>query len=242
MKADLFKLRKSSLPWIHIIAPVGLATIFLLYYAISNWNPVSKVVGYYNILGMCFPIIIGLLTAMISDIELRAGNYQNMLMAPSRIKAFFSKAIILWLGGVFSISLASLLFGAGNIYLLKQSEYGFAFYIKAAVISLIASVIMYLLHLYLAFRFQKGITIIAGIIEGLLAMLLRTSLGDNCWVFIPCSWAPRIVHYKCIYQQEGMWLDDRIWIALVTCVALSVVSMVLFGAWATKWEGAHTEE
>lgn len=242
MKADLFKLRKSSLPWIHIAAPMGLATIFLLYYAISNWKPIEKVAGYYNILGMCFPIIIGLLTAMISDTELKAGNYQNMLMVPNRIKTFFSKAIILWIGGVFSINLASLLFGFGNIYFLKQSEFGFTFYVKAAVISLSASVIMYLLHMFLAFRFQKGVTIIAGIIEGILAMLLRTSLGDNCWVFIPCSWAPRIVQYECIYQQEGMWLDDKSWIALVTCVSLSLASIVLFGVWATKWEGAHTEE
>lgn len=50
---------------------------------------------------------------------------------------------------------ASLLFGIGNISILKQSEMDFCFYIKGAGIMLSASVIMYLFHFFWHLDFKS---------------------------------------------------------------------------------------
>lgn len=69
LAADLQKTK--HLPfWIaHLGIPVCTALVFLLYYAGSPWSAQSKMEGFYQVLGMGFPVLIGLFTVMLAQQE-----------------------------------------------------------------------------------------------------------------------------------------------------------------------------
>lgn len=61
------------------------------------------------------------------------------------------------------------------------------FYGYAGLLLIASTVILYLLHLVIAFLFDSGATIGLGIFEVLVSALLLTGLGDNIWQFVPAA-------------------------------------------------------
>lgn len=65
--------------WIHILIPLTTAILFIAYYSVSSWRAEAKISGYLEVIGVAFPLIIGLITGKAAEQEGQAGSYQTML-------------------------------------------------------------------------------------------------------------------------------------------------------------------
>lgn len=253
IRADFIKTKHLSIRIAHIAIPAGTAAAFLAYYAYAPWDEYSKVVTYYQVLGAGFPTLIGLFCAMLAEQELAAGTYQNMLTASKRPLIFFGKLLILLLFGMGAVALASVMFGTGYFFFLGQQYIRYSFYIDAAFVMMGSNIFLYTLHMFLALRFNKGVTIGFGIVESLLAALFLTGLGDGIWIFVPAAWPGRFITIFLLRRistydtinagleacaariAEQSLMDWKAAIAI--CAVMTVGGISAFGIWANRWDG-----
>ncbi|MCM1121689.1 MAG: lantibiotic immunity ABC transporter MutG family permease subunit [Eubacterium sp.] len=237
MKSDYLKTKRTPLRVAHIAVPCAMAVIFLAYYAVTPWNPYGKVQAYFEIMGLGYPFLIGTFCAIVAEQESYAGAFQNLLSAADRQKAFLSKILLLVLLGMFSVVLASVLFGTGYYFILQQHAVRYSFYWIAAFVMAGGNVFLYLWHMFLALRAGKGVSVGLGIVESLLSALLMTGLGDFIWVFVPAAWAVRLVcSMMPAYSTEKLPTVDcskGIWI----CAAATVAALVFYLIWCGRWDG-----
>lgn len=259
IKADFIKTKHLSIRIAHIAIPIGTAAAFLAYYAYASWDGYTKVATYYQVLGAGFPTLIGLFCAMLAEQELSAGTFQNMLCASKRLIAFFSKLLVLILFGMGAVLLASVMFGTGYFFFLGQRYIKYSFYIEAAFVMVGSNLFLYVLHLFISLRFNKGVTIGLGIAESLLSALFLTGLGDGIWIFVPAAWAGRFINMflmrydimgvreesmltylaSIVVDHEAMIHDiiSMEWImALAICAVMTAGGISAFGVWACRWD------
>ena len=111
IKADFIKLKRTSIIYIHILIPIIGAYLFLTYYSISSWSTETKLAAYYHAMAIIFPLLIGIITGIITDQEEGAGGFQNMFtILKGKATSYFSKLFVLLLLSVFSIIMAILTF------------------------------------------------------------------------------------------------------------------------------------
>ena len=94
MTGEWLKLRKTPVMLAHILIPVIVSVVFLAYYAISPWSEPSKISAFYQVLGVGFPVLIGIFAANTAEQEQNAGEYQNLLSLPNKRKIFIVKVLI----------------------------------------------------------------------------------------------------------------------------------------------------
>ncbi|MEK5504722.1 lantibiotic immunity ABC transporter MutG family permease subunit [Paenibacillus sp. FSL P4-0113] len=245
LKSDVLKLRRQPLLLVQLLVPILGIAIFLAYYSFTPYSPISKVDGYLQVLAVALPTMIGIVCSITADQESAAGNFQQLLTSPVKLLPFLSKLSLLLCLGFGSVLLASGGFGAGYIYLMKESPYGLKFYVLAACILFVSSVFLYILHFFISLRFGKGASIGLGIMESLLSALLLTGLGDHNWIFFPAAWAARFIT---IWVQYGVSSADSIpeaiqlHLGIRYCVVGTLVIMVLLGLWICRWEGQNSLE
>lgn len=116
------------------------------------------------------------------------------------------------------------------------------FYLLAAFILIMNSVVLYTFHLFLAMRLNKGVTIIAGILESIIAALFLTGLGDKIWVYMPCAWASRFITNMISVSTGEQAFDTGCILVVLLCVTTTLGALWLYGVWACRWEGQHTME
>jgi ABC-2 type transport system permease protein len=245
LKSDVLKLRRQPLLLVQLFVPLLGIAIFLAYYSFTPYSPITKVDGYLQVLAVVLPTMIGIVCSIAVEQEAVAGNFQQLLISPVKLLPFLSKLSLLLILGFGSVLFASGGFGAGYIYLMRESPYGLKFYVLAACILFMSSVFLYFLHFFISLRFGKGASIGLGIMESLLSALLLTGLGDHNWIFIPSAWAARFitiwVHYdinSAVSIPEAIRLNSGV----RYCVVGTVVIMVLLGLWICRWEGHNSSE
>lgn len=242
MKADFIKIKYTALCAAHLVIPMVLSGVFLAYYAVSPWNPYSKIQAFYQLMGMGYPFLIGVFCAVTAEQEQTAGNYQVMLAAADRRITFFSKLLLLIVMGAVSVTVTSAVFGTGFFWGMKQREVGYSFYWAAAAVMLGSSLFLYILHLFLALRMHKGISIGLGIVESLLSALCLTRLGDQVWICIPAAWANRMTGYLLVAYSGTEVSLSGCREAAVVCIIVTIVSFVFYGFWACRWDGTCGSE
>ncbi len=240
LSADFQKTKRLPIRSAHILIPICAASTFIGYYNMAPWNTYLEVEAYVQVLGISLPLLIGLFSAALSEQEQTAGNFQTMLSVSSRLPLFISKLILLILFGAFSLLLASFLFGVGCFFAFEQQVVGFAFYGKAVFILLGSSIFLYIWHLFLSLRFNKGVSLGAGVAESLVSALLLTGMGDVIWIYVPCAWPARFVTYAFASAcgRDGMAADLKL--PAFICVIVTVIILILYGSWALTWEGQNT--
>ncbi|MGQ3478705.1 lantibiotic immunity ABC transporter MutG family permease subunit [Paenibacillus sp. TY11] len=245
LKSDMLKLRRQPLLLVQLLMPLLGIAIFLAYYSFTPYSPIAKVDGYLQVLAVALPTMIGIVCSIAADQESAAGNFQELLTSPVKLLPFLSKLSLLLFLGFGSVLLAFGGFGAGFLYLLKESPYGLKFYVLAACILFLASIFLYVLHFFISLRFGKGASIGLGIAESLLSALLLTGLGDHNWIFIPAAWAARFITIWVQYSgssadaiPQAIQLDSGIGYCVVGTLAI----MVLLGLWICRWEGQNSLE
>lgn len=246
VKVELYKVAHSGLVWIHIFVPLLVAGVFLVYYSFCAWSGPGKVVGYLQVLSMGYPVMIGLIMTIVSDIEMRAGHCQLMLTAPCRRSTVhLVKLSVLLACGLLSSLLAVLGFGV-VFRLTGDSVFSIAFFARSALLLFGGNSTLYMLGYLVSFQFSgaKGVGIGIGIVGSLISGLLQTSLGDAVWYYVPYAIALR----WCSLYAMGQ-VGDR---TLTPCtdVAKSVIFMVISGLflfvflifWGNVWEAKAAGE
>lgn len=225
--------------WIHALIPLTAAILFITYYSVSSWKTEAKISGYLEVIGIAFPLMIGLITGKAAEQEGQAGNFQTMLCGvKSRAVAYVSKLVVMLLLGTLSIMIATEVFAVGF-----QTIPGMM-YVKAEGLLIAGSVFLYILHLSVSLRYGRGASIGLGIVESLISALALTGLGDGKWYYIPCTWSARLCD-----NLVFTWLNpsttlgyEEIQKCLIVATCATVAAFIISLFWFKRWEGRKSYE
>ncbi|MDY3119045.1 MAG: lantibiotic immunity ABC transporter MutG family permease subunit [Peptoniphilus sp.] len=237
IRSELYRVKHTWIPWIHIVLPMFYALVFFLasrLTGLKNFAPDDTIQAYFALFGAAVPSLCGVLTSKVVDMESGAGSFQALLATiPSRTKAYLGKEAALLLGFLLSASVAVVLFGC----LFGQRGAGFW---GAALFFLLCGVpAVYCMHLWVALALGSGPSIGLGFVETLIAFLAMTGLGDKFWYFLPCTWPARLPG---TYIVGSAWQDPSLLtgeLAKWSFAALPITAMVVFGSlvWFRRWDG-----
>lgn len=237
IRSDFYKFRHTSMFLIHLLLPLGAAAVFLAYYTVSPWKPGTKISAYFELIGASFPLVIGLVCSKAIEQEGQAGGFQNMLCgAKSRAAVWLSKLAVMFLLGIGSVALAVGVFAAG-FKTAPLSLYG-----RTAVLLIVGSTFLYILHLFVSLKYGRGASIGLGIVESLVSFLALTGLGDRVWYYIPCTWSARFADdmvYTWLNPAKGFG-SLEIQKGLLIVLPASILAVVLVILWFQNWEGRKT--
>lgn len=244
LKADIIKLKSTQMIWIHLYIPILGLIIFLSYYSYAPLSAYIKVSAYLQVLCMVFPILIGIITSIAADQEYVAGNYKNLLASSEKkYLSFISKLIILLLLGGFSTLLAVIGFYLGFSF-IENDTLPLTMYLAVAGLLICSNIFLYILHLFLSFRFSKGVSIGVGIVESLISALFLTGMGDGRWPFFPSSWGIRFIGYLLMKYQNisGTFREPDLYLGIIISIVGTILSLIIMLVWFTNWEGKKAEE
>lgn len=242
LRADLLKMKGLSILFAHILIPIIISIVFLAYYSISGWSENTKIVAFYQAVGAGFPVLIGIFTAGIMEQEQNAGGCQNMLTLRTRITSFLSKVVLLLIFSLFSVLLTTVIYWLGFCKILGCNTVNIVTYMVASIIMWCSSVPLYIWQMLLAFRFGKGVSIGVGVFSGLVSALMLTNIGMFVWKYIAVSWTGRIPYtYLRIALGESGAINEIKAVIPIFCV-FTVISMVYYLFWASRWQGSKRAE
>ena len=242
LRADFYKMKRSSVIIAHIIIPIVVSAVFLAYYAISGWNETDKITAFYEALGSAFPVLIGIFIASTMEQEQNAGAFQNLLTLRSRTAALFSKVVTLLVFGLFALLFTAVIFGFDFNMIHGHSIASMGLFVRAVLVMWLSAIPLYLIFEIFAFVFGKAFAIGAGLISGLISALFLTDIGMYVWKIVPLSGTARIPETFLAYE-----LADRGALSEIKSHApiyLVVVAVCFAGyfAFATNYEGSKISE
>lgn len=241
-KAENIKYRHTFLPWLHLILPITIAVFVTIYGLLTpaySWYGITS--GYLELLGISFPIVIAVICGKSVELEAEAGQFQVILAIKRRNLIFSVKLLNLLILEVFSTILAIGIYGL--IYQLNNNH--LIFYGYAMILLTASTIILYLIHLVVAFLFGNSASIGLGIAESLLSALLLTGLGDGIWQFIPCAWGARLMDTLInlwYYSEHSLFFKQQILIWLAVAVPLTLIALIVSVIWFDRWQGRSNEE
>lgn len=238
IKSEIYKIKGSWLPWIHIVLPIAYSLLFYVASkttGLKNFEESDIIQTYFILLGAVIPIIISFISSKVVDMEISAGKFQMLLSTTkSRTKAYLGKLLVLEFGFVISLALAIIIFAILTGY---QNILDWVIEFFLIVIS---SISLYLIHLWVSIVLSSSASTGLGFLETLVALLSMTVIGDNIWYFIPCTWGSRL---PALYIIIGKALDPsyfykelRLWglIASFIILSLFISSIIWFNKWDVK--------
>ncbi|MFM1544749.1 lantibiotic immunity ABC transporter MutG family permease subunit [Streptococcus mutans] len=242
--AKFLKYNRTFLPWIHVILPVGIAVLTAVFGLVTpaySWGSITS--GYLQVLGIAFPLVIAITCSKAVELEAEAGHFQTVLANSQRKVLYFIKLVNLMLMEIIAVCLALSVFGL--LYRSKIDVPYLAFYGYAGLLLIASTVILYLLHLVIAFLFDSGATIGLGIFEVLVSALLLTGLGDSIWQFVPAAWPARLMGtlFEMLqYPDQNPIFAQQILLWLEVAVPLTLMALILSIIWFDRWQGRSNEE
>lgn len=240
LKSDFYKLKHTYILLIHLILPIIGAFLFLAYYSISPWDLTLKLTGYFEALSIVFPLIIGLISGMVIEMEEQTSNFQVMFTGiKSKSTMYLSKLILLILLGSFSTVLGVGIFAIG-FKAIGFKSVTFLFYIKQVEILILANAFLYVFSVFINFKFGKGASIGIGIAGSLVSALMTTGLGDTIWVYIPWAWSARFCDFyilKALKPLHFKSISAYVNIYFVSMIIVTLISIFLSIIWFNNWEG-----
>lgn len=252
-KASIRKIKRTPLMWVHILLPVMGSGLFLSYYSVSQWNEMTKVSGFLQVVAVAFPLAIAVVTSLYAELEKSAGDYKVLLGGSNpKIFAMLAGTLVLLFLGLLSALLATCSFGAG-FRLMGYEYHSQYFYIIAGVILWLSSLTTYGIHIFVSFMFSKNISVGLGVAESLIAALFLTGLGDGVWPMAPCAWGGRFISWWQYVESPDhiLWgYQGNIREALrqeytLPCMIAIIITVVCFTGlmlWFDRWEGKSSEE
>lgn len=240
VRADFQKIRRSSLLWIHILVPLFIAAVFIVYYSNSTVNTFSKISGYFGVLSIEFPLIIGIVTSNALEQEADAGNFQQLLMARYKTAGFLSKIAMLFLLELFFLFIATGVFAAGMEFSNNDNLISAAIYGKIVLLLFSSMVFLYFLHALCSLKFGSGASIGLGIGESLISALMLTGLGDGIWKWIPCAFGVRFSYYYIglnANTTNSAYIIGDFKGGIYTCTAMTIAIIIISVFFFYSFEG-----
>ncbi len=129
---DIMKLKSTPVLWLHLLVAVLELMVFLSYYSVSPMVVFMKQKTYITVMCVAFPILIGVITAMVAEAEDQAGNYRNLLnVFPVKWSALMSKYLVLIVLGALSTVIAVIGFYLGMSQMITALPIGTYFALMA---------------------------------------------------------------------------------------------------------------
>lgn len=241
LKSDVYKLRHSWFFVIHLLFPLLGAALMLLYAHLSSGSELNKLDAFTQIVAIAFPFVISVVCQIAAEQELQAGHFQNMLTLPSRQKAVFSKFAVLLLSGLFSATLSTVLFGI-PFSCITGTKPPAGFFVFIPIVLWASNLMLYGLHLILAFRFGRNVGISIGVMGSLLSALLQTGLGTGRWYVIPYGLGVRFAEntLRILFHLQPME-NREIQIGILFCTLATCGIMALAAFWFSRYGGTSSD-
>ena len=241
LKSDIYKLRHSCYFAIHLLFSVLGAGLMLLYSHFSSGGGLYKLAAFAQIIATAFPFVISIVCQIVAEQELQAGHFQNMLTLPNRKKTIFSKLAILLLSGLFSVAISTVLFGVPFSHMMG-TKLPVKFYIIIPIVLWAGNIMIYSLHLILAFRFGRNFVISIGVIGSLLSALLQTSIGTGRWFVIPYGFGIHFTESALISIFNLPYVENReIQTGIIFCAAATCGIIGLVPFWFSRYSGTSSD-
>ncbi|SFA53904.1 ABC-2 type transport system permease protein [Parageobacillus thermantarcticus] len=256
LSSEWLKTRRTTIRLIVFVTPV-IYPIFMLWYfsrynALSSWQ-VKIYGGFFEVLTVSLPIIISLLTGLISYQEEKSGCFMNLLTGPiSRAKFYLGKLFLLIFAAIADIFLATFLMLLGMRYILNIDNVHYDLFLQGALLSVVGSLILFSMHMLISFAFGMGASIAIGGGGFLISAIIgATVLGDHIWNYIPWAWAVRLSQVPMLLMPEvkqalGMQLassySQELWKGIVPAITCFMVVTIIGSIWFHRWEGNKPHE
>ncbi|CEN24563.1 lantibiotic immunity ABC transporter MutG family permease subunit [Paraclostridium sordellii] len=236
LKADFYKFYHSNIIKLHLIIPIITVISFLLYYTISPWSELEKVMAYVQIISISFPLIISIIVNMVYEQEEEAGFQYFLGIADKKYFAHFSKLILMLILGLISTLIAILGFGI-TFHFMGNSLIEIGVYIKESLIVFGSSILLYMLQYLVVFYFGRGASIGIGIIGSTISALMITGIGEGVWTLLPWGYSIRLSSYFLLYNLDILNKKEPITQAIIMMIVFIAIFLVLQLTLSNRWEG-----
>ncbi|MFK8883552.1 lantibiotic immunity ABC transporter MutG family permease subunit [Bacillus velezensis] len=250
MWADVLKMKRTPLIWMHAAAPVLCAGFFLLYMMYGRiQEPYVLYSVFFSAIAVLYPFIISIVCGMSASVEEQAGHFQMMLAVPhSKIVSFAGKLLLLLLLNVLSIGLAICLYLAGMKFVLHINDLPYLLFLKGGAWLIAGSIPLYMMSFFVGIKYGMGPSGLLGGAGLLMAALMNTGLGDIIWRFFPWAWSVRLsglaglLHFDKVKKEFLPYVRYDMRYGEIM-LYFSIVILCLAGLyWCRKWEGRRSYE
>lgn len=241
LKSDIYKLRHCAFFPVHLLFSLLGAGLMLTYAGISGSSNINKIAAFSQIYAIAYPFVISIVCQIVADQEMQAGYFQNLLTQTSRTKVIISKLTWLFCTGFTTVGISTVLFGV-FFPLVTGTNLPAEFLLVISLVLWLSNLFLYGLHLFLAIRFGRNLSISVGAVGSLLSALMQTGLGTGLWYVIPYGWGIRFS------ESTTAWLlhlptanQSELQVALLCSSVISCAIIIWCIIWFSRYNGTHTE-
>lgn len=249
LRADLTKLKRTKLMWILAAIPVAYAALFLAYFTGRTESSSQMYLFYMESLGIALPFFIGLAAGFMIEQERQAGHFQVLLGGTaSRISGYMSKLLLLLVLQGLLIFFAVVLWIAGMKWGLHLTDIPIWSYVCGWLWLTCSNSMLLMMHVFIAFVFGMGASILMGGAGLLMTALMATGLGDQVWMYVPWAWGVRfsgltgMVLDGSLAPEMANYVQDKMAQGMGFAVSLTAVGLAVSIAWFRRWEGKTAHE
>lgn len=234
--SNLTKIKRTPLLLFHLITPVVVTALFLLYYAFAGYHIIPDVRSFFILLQLAYPMFISIVVPLFIHLDRNIYGIQNALgLVESRTGVYAGKILFLLFLSAMSMIIYEGCFYAGANWIL-DIQMDFGSYLIIFGIFMLSSLFIYAVHVPIAFRFGSSVSVLLGISGTILAGLFENPIGDKIWFFIPWEWGIRFLKRYFGFSGEAVFPGI---IAMAMMTALVLLLSIL---WYSRWEGKVTQE
>ncbi|WP_044296912.1 lantibiotic immunity ABC transporter MutG family permease subunit [Robinsoniella peoriensis] len=235
--SNFTKIRRTPVVLLHLLLPVVVTTLFLVYYASAGYHIISDARLFFVVLQICYPIFVSIAAPILINLDRNINGIQNALgLVKSRRSVYLGKLFFLLFFSAISVIIYELCFYIGVNFFLDISVMNFGSYLAIFCIILNNSLLLYLLHVPIAFRFGSSISVLLGISGTILAGFFENPIGDKIWPFIPWEWGVRYLKNYFGFSSE------LIFHGIISQIIITSMILILTLLWYSKWEGKVIQE
>lgn len=250
LSSEWLKTRHTLIRWLIFFLPIFMSACIIIYLANRNSIAIDTIYQTYFIIcsAILIPIETGILTGFYVQEEELAGNFNGVLSTGiPRRKIYVGKFVFLVVSLTISYALTTLIICIGLSIVLPQG-FNTPLFLTASLLSLIGTLPILAIHLWISFAFGIGASVGVGILGILVAVLMgTTNLGNNIWYFLPWTYPVKMSMFPlALLAPSSQMIANKIIIQFILCISLSLVLSILFLLfgiiWFEKWEGRKNVE
>lgn len=235
--SNFIKLKRTPLILLHLLTPIVITFLFLYYYTSAGYRIINDVRVFFIILQICYPIFIGISVSAFTQLEINIKGIQNTLgLVESRISIYLGKLLFMIFLSAINFIIYEICFYIGVNLFLGRNVFSLNSYIGIFLIFIVSNLVIYSLHLSVAFRFGSTVTVLLGISGTILAGYFQTDIGDKIWPIIPWECGIRFL------ENYFNFSDSPIIYGIISMIILTCIIIVLSILWFNRWEGKITQE
>lgn len=241
--SNFTKIKRTPLVFLYSLPPFAATPLFLIYYAAGGYHIISDVRMFFVIIQLCQPIFVGIAVPVLIHLDRNIHGIQNALgLVESRNGVYLGKLLFLLYLSSVNVILYELCFYVGvNFYaginfFPEMDIIHFSSCFVIFIICIFSNLILYLIHIPIAFRYGSGISVLTGISGTILAGYFENAIGDKIWPLIPWEWGVRFLENYLEFSSTPV-IPGVISLVIVTSAVLAL-SLLWFG----RWEGNVVQE